>query len=352
MSAGALDAASQELAAGLVVTRYGFLDTSIYQGPRITTLEAGHPLPDAQSLVAGDALLRFLREAPADAEFLFLVSGGTSSIVEVPVKGVDLMILRQLNAWLLGSGLPISAINRVRAGLSRIKGGRLAEHLHGRRTTLLLISDVPGDVMSDIGSDLLLPPDGKALPELPALFAGLPFQPPTRVDSRVQAHIVASNSMARNAVAAAAKTVGLKTYLHPLLPVTDAAECGAALARSLLEGEPGVHVWGGETTVKLPEKPGRSGRNQHLALAAARILSGCPGIWFLAAGTDGNDGVTDDAGALIDGGSLARGEEGGYDASDCLRRADASAFLEASGDLIHTGPTGTNVMDLIIGYKE
>ena len=282
MCAGALDVASQELAAGLVVTRHGFLDASIYRDPRVTALEAGHPLPDAQSLAAGDALLRFLREAPADAEFLFLVSGGTSSIVEVPVEGVNLEILRQLNTWLMGSGLPISAINRVRASLSRIKGGRLAEHLRGRRATLLLISDVPGDVMSDIGSGLLLPPDGKALPELPARFAGLPFQPPTRLESRVQAHIVASNSMARDAVAAAAKTAGLKTYLHPLLPVTDAAECGAALARSLLEGEPGVHVWGGETTVKLPEKPGRSGRNQHLALAAARILSGYSGIWFLA----------------------------------------------------------------------
>ncbi|HEV2333727.1 MAG TPA: DUF4147 domain-containing protein [Gammaproteobacteria bacterium] len=351
MTAGALDAAAPELGTGLMVTRHGFLDRPVLDDRRITALEAGHPLPDARSLAAGDVLLRFLQEAPPEVEFLFLVSGGASSIVEVPVEGVSLETLRQLNTWLLGSGLPISAINRVRAGLSRIKGGRLAGHLEGRRATLLLISDVPGDVPSDIGSGLLLPPVARVLPELPARFAGLPFQAPMPTASRVEAHIVASNSLARDAVAAGAETMGLKVHLYPRLPAMDAAECGRALARTLLEGESGVHVWGGETTVKLPENPGQGGRNQHLVLAAAGALSGHDDVWLLAAGTDGNDGVTDDAGALVDGGSLARGEEGGYDASDCLRRADAGAFLEAGGDLVYTGPTGTNVMDLIIGYK-
>ena len=351
MAAGALNAAAPGLEAGLVVTRHGFLDMPVLGDRRIRALEAGHPLPDAQSLAAGDALLRFLQEAPVDAEFLFLVSGGASSIVEVPVEGVDLETLRQLNTWLLGSGLPISAINQVRAGLSRIKGGRLAEHLQGRRTTLLLISDVPGDVPSDIGSGLLLPPAARARPELPPRFAGLPFQPPMTAASRVEAHILASNSRAREAVVAAAQAMELKAHLQPLLPATDAAGCGAALARTLLAGKPGLHVWGGETTVKLPENPGRGGRCQQLALAAAQILSGHEDTWLLAAGTDGNDGVTDDAGALVDGGTLARGEEGGYDAADCLKRADAGMFLEASDDLIHTGPTGTNVMDLMIGYK-
>lgn len=351
MTAGAMDAAVLELGAGLVVTRQGFLAAPALDDRRITALEAGHPLPDAQSLAAGDALLRFLREAPADAEFLFLVSGGASSIVEVPVEGVSLETLRQLNTWLLGSGLPISAINRVRAGLSRIKGGRLAGHLLGRRATLLLISDVPGDIPSVIGSGLLLPSEPGALPELPARFAGLPFQAPMLAGPRVEAHVVASNSLACDAVVTGAKAMGLKVHLYPRLPAMDAAECGGALAHALLEGESGVHVWGGETTVKLPENPGQGGRNQHLALAAAEVLTGHDGAWLLAAGTDGNDGVTDDAGALVDGGSLARGEEGGYDAADCLRRADAGAFLEASGDLIYTGPTGTNVMDLVIGYK-
>jgi hydroxypyruvate reductase len=103
--------------------------------------------------------------------------------------------------------------------------------------------------------------------------------------------------------------------------------------------------------VKLPEDPGRGGRNQQLALTAARILAGREGFYLLSAGTDGSDGATDDAGALVDGGTLERGEDAGYDAALCLARAAAADFMEASGELVHTGPTGTNVMDLVIGYK-
>lgn len=352
MTAGALDTAAPLLRAGLVVTRYGFLDTPVYRDPRIVSLEAGHPLPDERSLAAGNGLLLFLKEAPPDADFLFLISGGTSSTVEVPVDGVDLETLRQLNTWLLGSGLPIGEVNCIRAALSRIKGGRLAQHLAGRRATLLLISDVPGDVMGDIGSGLLLPSAAPVLPKLPARFATLPFQRDA-VPSfpQVDAHIIASNRMAREAIAAAARAAGYAAQVHESLPAVDAAACGEAVARTLLSAPGGVHVWGGETTVELPENPGQGGRNQQLALAAARVLAGQDDVLLLAAGSDGSDGVTDDAGALVDGSSVERGEEGGCDAGDCLRRADAGAFLEASGDLIHTGPTGTNVMDLIIGYK-
>ena len=353
MTAGALDAAAAGLRAGLVVTRYGFLDTPVYRDPRIVSLEAGHPLPDAQSLAAGNALLLFLQDAPADAEFLFLVSGGASSTVEVPLAGVSLEALQQLNTWLLGSGLSIGDINRVRAALSRIKGGRLAQHLAGRRATLLLISDVPGDVAADIGSGLLLPSAPKPLPTLATRFAGLPFQKEVVTASpHVEAHIIASNAMARAAIAEAARASGVQVHVHESLPAEDAAACGAAMAEVLLGAPGGIHVWGGETTVTLPENPGQGGRCQQLALAAAQGIVGHADILLLAAGTDGADGVTDDAGALVDGDSVARGEEGGYDADDCLARADAGAFLEASGDLIHTGPTGSNVTDIIIAYKE
>jgi glycerate 2-kinase len=352
MTAGALDAAAPILRTGLVVTRYGFLDTPAYRDPRIVSLEAGHPLPDAQSLAAGRALQLFLKDAPADAEFLFLVSGGASSTVEVPVAGVNLETLQQLNTWLLGSGLPISDINQVRAALSRIKGGRLAQQLEGRRATLLLISDVPGDVVADIGSGLLLPSPVKALPKLPARFAELPFQEdPVPASANVETHIVASNGMAREAVADAARAIGVQAHVHASLPAEDAVTCGSAMAEILLEASSGVHIWGGETTVILSENPGQGGRCQQLALAAARGIAGYADILLLAAGTDGADGVTDDAGALVDGGSVARGEDGGYDAKDCIARADAGAFLEASGDLIHTGPTGSNVTDIIIAYK-
>src|SRR5579863_474707 len=353
MAAGALDAAGEGLAAGLVVTRRGYLDTEAHRDPRVVSLEAGHPLPDQQSLAAGNALELFLDNAPVDAHFLFLVSGGTSSIVEAPVPGVSLEVLQQLNIWLLGSGLPIAEVNQVRAALSRIKGGRLARRLRGRPTTLLLMSDVPGDVVADIGSGLLIPGEPRPLPTLPPRFATLPFQmEPVPPSPEVTSHIVASNTLAQEAVAQAAREQGMAAHTHAQLPVIDAALCGEAIAHALHAALAGVHVWGGETTVTLPEHPGLGGRNQHLALAAARVLVGHGDAALLAAGTDGSDGASDDAGALVDGGSVQRGVDAGYDAADCLKRADSGHFLEASGDLVYTGPTGSNVMDLIIAVKE
>ncbi|UCE89164.1 MAG: hydroxypyruvate reductase, partial [Pseudomonadota bacterium] len=112
-----------------------------------------------------------------------------------------------------------------------------------------------------------------------------------------------------------------------------------------------LHIWGGETTLKLPPNPGRGGRNQTLALAAARRLAGSSGIALLAAGTDGTDGPTDDAGAMVDGDTVVRGRDAGFAANECLARADAGTFLEGAGDLVNTGPTGTNVMDLVLAVK-
>jgi hydroxypyruvate reductase len=351
MTAGALDAAGAELQSGLVVTRYGHLDEPVYADPRLMCLEASHPLPDAQSLAAGSALQLFLEQAPRDTRFLFLISGGTSSLVESLVAGVTPDALRRLNRWLLGSGLPIADINRVRAAVSRIKGGRLAPQLYGRHVTQLLISDVPGDVVGDIGSGLLIPSSAKALPKLPAEFAALPFQTgAVRETSQVETFVIASNRHARDAVVQAARAGGHTAQDHGPLPVADAQACGETLARELMAASPGIHVWGGETTVKLPPDAGAGGRNQHLALAAARVLAGQRDTFLLAAATDGSDG-SDDAGALVDGASLLRGRDAGYDADLCLKRAASAEFLEGSGDLLHTGPTGTNVMDLIIGYR-
>jgi glycerate 2-kinase len=351
MTAGALDAAGEQMLSGLVVTRYGHLDEPVFRDPRIVSLEAGHPVPDGQSLAAGNALLLFLQQAPADARFLFLISGGTSSVVEAPVPGVTLAELRDLNGWLLGSGLPVGDINCLRAALSRIKGGRLGRFLQGRHATVLLMSDVPGDVMADIGSGLLLPAAGRPLPAVPDRFAALPFQrDPMALAPNVDAHIVASNGAALDAIAAVAQ--GLGVTRHDSLPAVDAVACGQAMARHLLMAGAGIHLWGGETTVRLPSHPGHGGRNQQLALAAAQVLQGRDDILLLAAGSDGSDGVTADAGALVDGDTIGRGKDAGLAASECLVRADAGSFLEASGDLVHTGPTGTNVMDLIIGFKK
>ena len=145
---------------------------------------------------------------------------------------------------------------------------------------------------------------------------------------------------------------GYRAALDSAFVAGDAIQAGTRLAQKLLQSEAGVvHVWGGETTVQLPPSPGRGGRNQNLALAAALVLKQCDNVWFLSAGTDGTDGPTEDAGALVDGGTIARGAAAGLDAMQSLAQADAGSFLEASGDLVHAGPTGTNVMDIILGLR-
>ena len=253
MAAGAIDAIGGQLGAGLVITRYGHQDTPVYRDPRVVSLEAGHPLPDEQSLAAGNALQLFLANAPIDAHFLFLISGGASSLAEVPADGISLANLRSLNRWLLASGLPIDAVNRVRSAFSKIKGGRLLRDLGGRYAELLLISDVPDDVPEYIGSGLLLPEIPGPFPELPTQFAYMPQQPPLAIGAgNVTVNMLATNRQAMQAVMDAALNLGKKAQLHEALPASDAAVCGDSIAEFLMDARPGVHVWGGETLVQLP----------------------------------------------------------------------------------------------------
>lgn len=361
MTLGALDVLGDACRGGMLVTKPGHADPERWRGLEIEVHFGGHPLPDAGSLAAGERLLASLDDLPAGTRLLFLLSGGASALIEAPVTGLGLAELRAINAWLLGSGLPIGAMNRVRQSVSRIKAGGLLRHLGGRAVRQLAISDVPGDTPGIIGSGLLVPmPDladqvGRlALPDWLAdwVARGL-AERGTLPEHGPAMELVATLSLAKTAVAKSAESRGWSIWLHPNPIEGDAAEQGRALARTLMAGAPGLHVWGGETTVKLYKHPGRGGRNQHLALAAAIELAGCDDVWLLSAGTDGGDGPTEDAGALVDGGTLERAALGGIEceASTCLARADSGRFLEASGDLIRTGPTGTNVMDLILGYK-
>ena len=359
MLQGARAALGDDLRAGLLITKPGHVPPDLREDAAVTVLEAGHPVPDETSLRAGAALLDFIVSTPPDAHLLFLISGGASSLVEVLPPGLSLDDVRRLNAWLLGSGLDIHEMNALRKQFSCIKGGRLAQHLRGRRALQLLISDVPGDAPADIGSGLLVPParaETITISSLPAwLSEMLRDAPPPAADAvrfaAVQTHIVANLAHALAAAAEAARALGYAVHTHAQPLRGDAAAQGRELAACLLRAAPGVHLWGGETTVVLPPRPGRGGRNQQLALAAAVVLAGHDRLCLLAAGSDGSDGPGEDAGALVDGGTLARGELDELDAAACLRRADAGGFLEASGDLISTGPTGTNVMDIAIGLK-
>lgn len=338
----------------LMVTKPGYAPVRF--APSIEVIEAGHPVPDEHSLAAGQRLLALMATAPADVEWLFLISGGASSLIEALPAGLTLADLQRVNQWLLASGLPIDQMNALRRRLSRIKGGQLCRYLGGRPARVLLISDVPADDPSIIGSGLLVASSVVAapvnLPEwLEALLTLLPDVPAQMDCPAVETHIVARLGNALAVVEAQARERGFPVWLHPDRLGGEAAIVGQELARQLQAAAPGVHLWGGETTVTLPEQPGKGGRCQQLALAAAIQMAGDARITLLAAGTDGGDGSSEVAGACIDGGTLARGQYEGLAAAHALEHADAGTFLEASGDLIETGPTGTNVTDLVIAFK-
>jgi hydroxypyruvate reductase len=252
-------------------------------------------------------------------------------------------------------------VNRLRKRLSLIKGGRLAALLAPRPVICLVISDVPGDDPRIIGSGPLVADETlatsvpKSLPDFIRAALDAAPTPPRAHDPcfrNVHIEILARLDTAKDAVARAAEHKGYRVEMAREFIEGDAAAVGRRLAGVVRNSASGVlHVWGGETTVILPEHPGRGGRNQSLALAAAIELVDTSDSFLLSGGTDGTDGPTPDAGALVDGGTVARGRAHGLDASAALARADAGTFLEASGDLINTGPTGTNVMDLMLGVK-
>jgi hydroxypyruvate reductase len=283
------------------------------------------------ALAAGRRLLAWVDELPATVQPLFLISGGSSALVEVLEAGATLADLGRLTREAFASGMAIGELNARRAALSRIKGGRLAARLGGRAARALFVSDVPDDDPRVIGSGLLGPASSGR--------------------DRIEREVVASVDHAVAAVAAAAAARGLKAHAATQRFADDAARLAARFVHELRLSAAQLLVWGGESTVRLPPDPGRGGRNQHLALAAAHLIAGQAELLLLAAGTDGVDGVTADAGALVDADSCARLELAELDAQRCLEQADSARALAASGDLVHTGPTGTNVGDLVMGLK-
>lgn len=331
MALGAVDALGSSLERMLVVTKSGHLAAELLARPGVEAHESAHPVPDERSLAAGQRLLEWVGELPPAVLPLFLVSGGASSLVEVPEDGVSLADLEQLSVRALADGVPIGELNAQRARLSRIKGGRLAGHLAGRTARALFISDVPDDDPAVIGSGLL--------------------GPATSGVDRIERQIIAAVDHAMDGVAAAAAQRGLTVYRAPHRFADEATQLAASFAHQLLIGNTQVRIWGGESTVRLPPHPGRGGRNQHLALAAAKLLQDYPELLLLAVGTDGCDGPTEAAGGLVDAETCAQVALAGLDPDDCLSRADSGRALAAADALVRTGPTGTNVADLVIGLK-
>jgi glycerate 2-kinase len=331
MALGAHDALGARIRQMLVITKDGHSNPELARLAGVTVLESAHPVPDERSLAAGAEFERALVNLDEQCYPIFLVSGGSSSLVEILRDGLTLADLRAFNERGLASGQPIEALNAERARLSRLKAGGVARLLAGRPATALFISDVPHDDPSVIGSGLL-GQDGLK-------------------DDNILRVVVANLGVAVREVADVANAHGLRMQRREERFDGDAAEVAHQFVDALRATEADGLVWGGESTVNLPDKHGRGGRNTHLALAVARLLRADESLTILSAGTDGTDGATTDAGAIVDAGSVERAELAGCDVERAFREFDSGFALEAAGDLLHTGPTGTNVGDLLIGIR-
>lgn len=305
----------------LIVTKYHHAEGA---PDHATLIEAAHPVPDGASLAAGKALIDRVAACKSDSHLLMLVSGGASALAEVPVAGLTLDDLMQSTNDMLASGATIGEMNKHRTARSQIKGGKLLAGFGGARVTTLALSDVEGDALATIGSGI-----GDA-PETP----DFDFHP----------HIVASNTIARDAVAAAAGPLPVIANDETLYG--DIADLAPEIAAQLKSTPAGLTILGGEPVTVLPPNPGKGGRNMALALLLAREIAGTTGLRLIVAGTDGTDGPTDAAGAMIDGQTWADG------ADDALARADAYPWLKERGALVISGPTGTNVADLLVAIKD
>jgi glycerate 2-kinase len=351
---------------GLVVTRYG------YSAPceRIEIIEAAHPVPDAAGEIAARRLLDKVAGLDEDDLVIALVSGGGSALLPAPPPGMTLADEQAVNRALLASGAPIGAMNVIRNQLSRIKGGRLAIAAAPARVVTLVVSDVPGDDPALVASGPTVPmatsrEDARRLVELygitlpePArlILAGDADPAPSPDDPRLAGNtvrVIASAALSLEAAADAAARDGVSAHILSDAIEGEARDVGrvhAAMAREMVARNrpfprPALLLSGGETTVTLRGKGGKGGRNSEFLLAFALAIDGIDGISAIACDTDGIDGSEDNAGAYADGSSARRMREAGIDPQAMLGGNNAFTAFSAIGDLVVTGPTGTNVND-------
>jgi glycerate 2-kinase len=353
---------------GLVVTRYGHAVAC----RKIRIVEAAHPVPDAAGAAAAADMLELVQGLTADDLVVALVSGGASALLSLPAHGITAEEKRAVNKALLTCGAPIAEMNCVRKHLSAIKGGRLAAAAFPARVETLVISDVPGDDMSAVGSgptvaDPTSFADALAIVEryrleLPAsvmarLKAGAD-ETPKPGDPRLattSAHLIASPQQSLEAAAAIAKQNGYLPLILGDAIEGEAKDIGIAMAGIALQarrfGQPAkppcAIISGGETTVTLNGN-GVGGRNVEFLLSLAVKLHGAPGIHALAADTDGVDGAAEVAGAVIAPDTLESARSLGLNARAMLENNDAHTFFAKLGDQLVTGPTLTNVNDIRI----
>ncbi|MGA7193463.1 MAG: DUF4147 domain-containing protein [Anaerolineales bacterium] len=296
---------------------------------RVTVIESGHPIPDERSVIAGQAALDFVSNLKENDLLICLISGGGSALVTAPRQGITLADIRSQTSNLLASGATINEINTLRQQLDRIKGGGLARATKAKVISLIL-SDVIGNSLETIASGLTVDPS---------------------LGARVQNFIIGDIRVAAQTAQQQAITEGFDSEILDLQIKGEAKEVGLRSAKKLKDEQsqrkhPFCLIAGGETTVTLHGN-GKGGRNQELALAAVDELSGIENILFISIATDGDDGPTDAAGAVVNGETRQRAEQLGMSAPDYLSRNDSYSFFDPLNDLIMCGYTGTNVNDLV-----
>ena len=367
MARAAEDVLGDRIAEGFVVVKDG------YTAPlrRIRLAEAGHPVPDARGLTASARLLELAASAREDDLVLFLVSGGGSALTPAPVPPVTLEEKQEVTRLLLAAGATIAELNAVRKHLSRFKGGLLARAAWPATVITLALSDVIGDPLDVIASGPTAPDpttfatalevlerrgvrDRAPASVISRLEAGVKGEieetpkPGDRIFGRVTNLVIGNNTLIIDAAVATARQLGFGTRLLSREIQGEAREVARELVTWAQRLEPpACLVAGGETTVTVKGR-GKGGRCQEFALAAALAMRPGDGVTVLAAGTDGTDGPTDAAGAIVDGGSVERGRAAGVDPVRALEDNDAYRFLRASGDLLVSGPTNTNLLDLYV----
>ncbi len=382
MALAAAEILGEYLSGGVLVTKTGHAAAEDRTRlPGVTLAEAAHPVPDERGVQAGRKVLALAQGAGQDDLLICLLSGGGSALLTAP--HVPLAGLQTLTGQLLACGAAINEINCLRKHLDAVKGGGLARAALPADVAALVLSDVVGDPLDVIASGPTVP-DSSTFEDAWEVLAkyGLTEQVPDSVRSRlqqglrgevpdtskpgdpcferVQNVIVGSNRLAAEAALAQARREGYQTHLLTTSLQGEAGRAGremAALLRESADGRrplrpPACLVAGGETTVVLGPDPGLGGRNQELALAAVDELAGLQGAMLVTLATDGGDGPTDAAGAVVQGSTRAQAEALGLAAGDFLRRHDAYHFFEAIGGLVKTGPTRTNVNDLLFLFLD
>ncbi len=348
------------------------------KGRRITYVGASHPIPTEKTVRQTAQLVRLAESAGKEDLTIMLLSGGASSLMELPLSGLTLQDMRKTTDLLLKSGATIQEINSVRKHLSKVKGGRLAEIVRDTHLLTLIISDVISDELDAIGSGPTAPDpatykDAKRVlqkyniwSKVPArvrktiergINGGLPETPKSgdRAFRNVQNIIVGTNRQSCEEAVRRLKRSGYGASIFTTHLVGEAREAGSILGSVLTDMQnnrrptswPVALVCGGETTVTI-RGDGKGGRNQELALAASLAIDGTRNMVVGSLATDGVDGPTDAAGAIVDGTTVSRGRKLGMSAEDYLRNNDSYSFLKRTGDLVMTGPTGTNVNDVMI----